>query len=53
MGGRGRRIFEFEDSQCYTEKPCLEKQNKTKKKEGAINLGRRDALPGVNRISKS
>jgi hypothetical protein len=40
LGGRGRRISEFEaspglqsefqDSQGYTEKPCLEKQNKTK-----------------------
>jgi hypothetical protein len=37
MGGRGRRISEFEaslvysdfqDSQGYTEIPCLEKQNK-------------------------
>jgi hypothetical protein len=38
LGGRGRQISEFEDSQDsqdYTEKPCLKKtkQNKTKKKE--------------------
>jgi hypothetical protein len=40
LRGRGRRISEFEaslvyraefqDNQGYTEKPCLEKQNKTK-----------------------
>jgi hypothetical protein len=29
LGGRGRRISEFEDSQGYTEKPCLEKKTKT------------------------
>jgi hypothetical protein len=44
LGGRGRRISEFEasqpglqsefqDSQDYTEKPCLKKKQKTKKKE--------------------
>jgi hypothetical protein len=42
LGGRGRRISEFEaslvysefqDSQGYTEKPCLEKPKKEKKKE--------------------
>ena len=27
-GGRGRRISEFEDSQGYTDKPCLEKPKK-------------------------
>jgi hypothetical protein len=32
LGGRGRWISEFEDSQGYTQKPCLEKQ-KTKKRE--------------------
>ena len=42
-GGRGRRISEFEaslvykvsfqDSQDYTEKPCLEKPKKKKKKK--------------------
>jgi hypothetical protein len=30
LGGRGRRISEFEASLGYTEKPYLEKQNKTK-----------------------
>jgi hypothetical protein len=30
MGGRGRQISEFEDSQGYTEKPCLEKTKKAK-----------------------
>jgi hypothetical protein len=43
MGGRGRRISEFkaslvyksefQDSQGYTEKPCLENQKKKKIKE--------------------
>jgi hypothetical protein len=45
LGGRGRQISEFEaslepglqnefqDSQGYTEKPCLEKPKKKKKKE--------------------
>jgi hypothetical protein len=33
LGGRGRRISEFEDSQGYTEKPCLEKNRKNKKKK--------------------
>jgi hypothetical protein len=43
LGGRGRRISEFEaslvyksefqDSQGYTEKPCLEKPKKKKKKK--------------------
>jgi hypothetical protein len=28
LGGRGRQISEFQDSQGYTEKPCLRKQNK-------------------------
>jgi hypothetical protein len=28
LGGRGRWISEFEDSQGYTEKPCLEKTSK-------------------------
>jgi hypothetical protein len=41
LGGRGRRISEFEasliyrefqDSQGYTEKPCLEKQKTNKQK---------------------
>jgi hypothetical protein len=43
LGGRGRQISEFkaslvykqsefQDSQGYTEKPCVEKQNKIKKK---------------------
>jgi hypothetical protein len=39
LGGRGRQIsefeaslvYEFQDSQSYTEKPCLEKTKKTKK----------------------
>jgi hypothetical protein len=45
LGGRGRRISEFEASlvykvsfraasQGYTEKPCLEKPKKRKKKKG-------------------
>jgi hypothetical protein len=41
LGGRGRRISEFEASQSeleasqgYTEKPCLEKKKKKKKKIG-------------------
>jgi hypothetical protein len=35
------RFFEFEDSQGYTEKPCLEKQNKTKTESHIIpNLDR-------------
>ena len=33
MVGSGRRISEFEDSQGYTDKPCLEKTKKKKKKE--------------------
>jgi hypothetical protein len=46
LGGRGRRISEFEasliyrefqDSQGYTEKPCLEKQNKTKQNKTKQN----------------
>jgi hypothetical protein len=44
LGGRGRQISEFQDSQDYTEKPCLEKQtnkkktkeNKTKKKRALL-----------------
>jgi hypothetical protein len=31
LGGRDRQISEFEDSQGYTEKPCLEKPKKPKK----------------------
>jgi hypothetical protein len=31
LGGRGRRISEFQDSQGYTEKPCLKKQNNNQK----------------------
>jgi hypothetical protein len=34
LAGRGRRISEFEDSQGYTEKPCLKKQ-KNKAENGA------------------
>jgi hypothetical protein len=44
LGGRGRRIFEFEASlvysQGYTEKPCLKnktKQNKTKQNKTKQN----------------
>jgi hypothetical protein len=33
LGGRGRWISEFEDSQGYTEKPCLKKNQKGKKKK--------------------
>jgi hypothetical protein len=43
LGGRGRRISEFEaslvyssefqDSQAYTEKPCLETNKQTNKKQ--------------------
>jgi hypothetical protein len=54
LGGRGRRISEFErpawsqsefqDSQGYTEKPCLEKPKKKKKKKKKIEykIFRRD-----------
>jgi hypothetical protein len=30
LGGRGRWISKFEDSQAYTEKPCLGKKEKNK-----------------------
>jgi hypothetical protein len=30
VGGQPGLLSEFQDSQGYTEKPCLEKQNKTK-----------------------
>jgi len=33
LGGRGRQISEFKDSQGYTEKPCLEKNKKKNKKK--------------------
>jgi hypothetical protein len=33
LGDRGRGISEFEHSQGYTEKPCLEKPKKKKKKK--------------------
>ena len=39
LGGRGRRISEFEDSQGYTDKPCLEKP-KEKKKESLMDLNK-------------
>jgi hypothetical protein len=32
LGGRGKQISEFQDSQGYTEKPCLEKPNQPTKK---------------------
>jgi hypothetical protein len=35
-GGRGRRISEFQDSQGYTEKPCLEKPKKKKDSRGPL-----------------
>jgi hypothetical protein len=48
LGGRGRWISEFkaslvyrvkfQDSQGYTEKPCLEKTKKKKKKKSCIRL---------------
>jgi hypothetical protein len=39
LGGRGRRISEFEDSQGYTKKPCLKKpKNKNKNKNKTKNL---------------
>ena len=31
MGGKGKRISEFQDSQDYTEKPRLEKPKQTNK----------------------
>jgi hypothetical protein len=47
LGSRGRQISEFEaslvykvefqDSQDYTEKPCLKKQNKTKQNKTKQN----------------
>jgi hypothetical protein len=33
LGGRGRRISEFEASQGYTEKLCLEKPKEKRKKQ--------------------
>jgi hypothetical protein len=41
LGGRGRRIsefkaslvYEFQDSQGYTEKPCLDKQKQKQKQQ--------------------
>jgi hypothetical protein len=38
--GRQRQISEFQDSQGYTEKPCLKKPKKKKKKtQKTHNLG--------------
>jgi hypothetical protein len=34
LGGRGRQISEFQDSQGYTEKPGLEKPKKKERGEG-------------------
>jgi hypothetical protein len=52
MGGRGKQISEFEaslvysegefqDSQGYTEKPCLENHNNNNKKENDILINAR------------
>jgi hypothetical protein len=40
LGGRGRWISEFKDSQGYTEKPCFEKTktNKQKRVENAFSM---------------
>jgi hypothetical protein len=41
LGGRaGRQISEFQDSQDYTKKPCLKKNQKEKKEKNcSIGLG--------------
>jgi hypothetical protein len=56
LGGRGRRISEFEaslsefqDSQGYTEKPCLEKSKKKKKKK---EKKKKQSPDGINLFSK-
>jgi hypothetical protein len=40
LGGRGRQISEFKDSQGYTEKPCLEKNKKKNKKNKKKKVGK-------------
>jgi hypothetical protein len=34
LGSRGRQISEFEASQDYTEKPCLEKKKERERERG-------------------
>jgi hypothetical protein len=38
LGGRGRQISEFQDSQDYTEKPCLEKKQTPPPKKIKFNF---------------
>jgi hypothetical protein len=46
LGGRGRWISEFQDSQQgYTEKPCLEKTKKRKKKNFKKNTNTTNKNP--------
>jgi hypothetical protein len=47
-GGRGRRISEFQDSQGYTEKPCLEKPKKGKEKR---KEKKKEIRPGARGVS--
>ena len=50
-GGRGRQISEFQDSQGYTEKPCL-KTNKQKKKNMNYTINKQLAFC-IDRIEVS
>jgi hypothetical protein len=38
LRGRGRQISEFQDSQGYTEKPCLENQKTKTKTKPVFNI---------------
>ena len=41
MGGRGRQISEFQDSQGYTEKPYLRKTNKQTSKQKRFEFNKK------------
>jgi hypothetical protein len=52
LGGRSRWISEFEDSQGYTEKPCLKKtKNKTKQQQKQKN--KKKDTEEIQEITKS
>ena len=62
MGGRGRRISEFkaslvhkvfQDSQSYTEKPCLEKPKKKKKRKKKRKAGRKEGRKKENKAKEN
>jgi hypothetical protein len=51
LGGRGRQISEFQDSQDFIEKPCLEKTKNKKQKQKTKQNKKPISLPDTFRFT--